>query len=252
MSDYSYSILSSEDVSYSFIITISRPDGIPYKVFTTDQLDGDGDMSSIASSASFNTPPVNFSNVLTVSLPMRLILCRQVSGWPVKVDIKMTFKNGISETKTMFQARIGEITIQGNKANIELLSPNKELTKPSRYTLNTSCTREFGDSKCEEQIYPAFLTVNSLVGTILSVNFAGYIFEEGIPYACVIGDDTYLISSINTALSELTLNRRPLGKPDVVEVRRTCDRKITTCRRYSNTHRFLGSKLPANALSITL
>lgn len=260
MTDLSFLNVSSKTASYYFKLEIKNPvDNTIYKIWTTDKSsivfkeDAVGDFSSIVGSAALEPAPSNISSILTVSFPRKLILCRQIQGWPVVIYVVITSTINIETNQhKVLEGVIGKIDLSGNSCSVEVVSKYESLKQPSRYKLSTSCTREFGDAKCGVDRQTVIRNVLSMTGYDLVLD-ASLTLSAIHSYEVSIGDDNFILVSYNNLTNTITLDRKPLGKPDVVIVRLSCDRKLTTCKSYNNNAKFLGViGLPANSLSLRL
>jgi hypothetical protein len=260
MTNLLYSVLGVPNISYHYKLVIYKPfDDTIYKSWTTDKIsleanqDAVGEISSVSGSTNLESSPVEISQILIVPFTRRLIYSRQIQGWPVKLFV-VTKGLTIADTKTLqiFKGIIGKIDIKGNRSSVEVVGDYEKLKQPSRYKLSTSCTREFGDSKCGVNRAQVVRSVLSLSEHSLQINLPITVTAPN-QYEVSIGDDNYMLVDYNSSTLTLQLDRAPLAMPDVVVIRKSCDRKLETCLAYNNNAKFLGViGLPSNALSIRL
>jgi hypothetical protein len=260
MSNLNYSVLGLPNLSYHFKLKIFNPfNNSLYKTWITDKVslealtDAIGEISSIVGSTNLEASPVNLNSLITIPFEKRLIYSRQIQGWPVIVNVVTVGLNPSDDADLqIFKGIIGKIETKGNTSSVEVVSNYEQLKQPSRYKLSTSCTREFGDLKCGVNRETALRTVISLVDYELQIN-APITLTSPFQYEVTIGDDNYLIVSYDTFTDTIELDRKPLARPDSVVIRKSCDRKLGTCKAYGNNINFLGVVgLPSNSLSIRL
>lgn len=260
MANSNYSVLGLPNTSYHFKLIIYNPfNNTPYKTWITDKTslayktDAIGNISSIVGSTKLEPAPSNLNDIITVSFEKRLIYSRQIQGWPVKLFTVTKALDPInSKTLQVFKGVVGKIEVRGNYSSVEIVSKYEQLRQPSRYRLSTSCTREFGDPKCGIDRMSVLREVVSLNGYLLEINLPLTLLPP-YQYEIAVGDDNYLMVAYDALNNIIQLDRMILAKPDLVVVRRSCDRKLGTCKAYGNNINFLGViGLPSNSLSIRL
>jgi hypothetical protein len=249
MANLLYSVLGSENAVYAIILKIYVEDtNTLYKTWTTDTVsllaseDALGDISSMASSTNLDVVPVSLSSVLSVAIPHNILYSRQIIGWRIEAFVRMTsYEPSENILLPLFVGNIGKIGINGNTASIELVSIFENLKRPSRYVLSKTCVRELGDYKCGVNVSLQVLDVDNVNGKFLTlVNSA--IYDSNFNYEILIGDDSFLVGSYNAGTKTFTLDRVPLANPDIVVLKKYCNKTLAVCKNmYANNANFLAA-----------
>lgn len=253
MSNSSLLILSDPAYSHQFKVTVSKPDGTPYSVFTSDQVSGNIESSSFATSKSFDAPPVVLGNLLSSGLNESIILSRQLIGWPAKIDVVST--NGVTAiTNQVWKGRVNGFSKSGNYWSIELTNSILELDKGATLSLSANCPLVFGKcgaTKTSVEIAPTSITAQVL--NITPVSFTPTGLQK---YQVVVGDSAYSVTGFVIAaglLSAIFLDRVPAATPSVAFLENTCNQSLALCKEgYNNTVNYRGVVLPSSVLSLTL